>query len=518
MQELRSREAVDVIAARAAEGFDSQKTRGSANRPLLRPPGTPYLPSSQERERPLDNEFAFMSARSQALAVRDRSVSPAELVDAALARIERLDPALNAYLHVCHERARAQALEAEAAVAQGRQLGPLHGVPIAIKDLFDTAHAPTTCGSRIFSERLPQRDAHVVDKLERAGAIMLGKLHMTEFAFVSHHPDLGETQNPWQLDRSPGGSSSGSAVATRTGLCAAALGSDTVASIRLPAAWCGVVGLKPTWGRVSRRGVFPLAPSFDHVGPLARSVRDAALLLHAISGPDPGDPSALSLPAPPAALREREDLEGLRIGWDESFATTGVDPEIVAAVQDAATALESAGATLVELSLPDRRAAIATFETVFRAELWAAHRELWPARKDDYTPSLRDALEQCQDPDLDRTLEAMRRARAFRARIDALFAEIDCLLTPVTPFPAPPIGIDEGLPLPLGAFFEIMRFTCLWNLAATPAISLPWGLSANGLPLAIQLIARRGRDLTLLEIAAFAESRAPELGDPPLLS
>ena len=225
------------------------------------------------------------------------------------------------------------------------------------EDIFDTAGMPTTCGSpRIFGSKVPARTATAVERLEQAGAVILGKLHMTEFAFITHHPDTPLAQNPWAAARSPGGSSSGSAIAAACGLASATLGTDTAASIRLPAAWCGAVGLKPTLGRVSRDGVFPLAASFDHVGPITRRVADAALLLHCIAGPDPRDPSTRRQAPPPAEPRPRDDFKGVRIGWDEEFVIMGVMPDVVAAVRAARDRMEALGAAIVPVELPDRRA------------------------------------------------------------------------------------------------------------------------------------------------------------------
>src|SRR5262244_3205629 len=269
------------------------------------------------------DDLCYESTVSLARRIRAREVSPREAVSAYLERIERIDPQVHSYLHVGADHARKAARRAEQALADRRPLGPLHGVPIAVKDLFDTAGMPTTCGSpRILGDNVPARTATAVERLEQAGAVMLGKLHMTEFAFISHHPDTQAARNPWALDRSPGGSSSGSAVAAAGGLASATLGTDTAASIRLPAAWCGAIGLKPTWGGVSRDGVFPLAASFDHVGPITRSVADAALLLHCIAGPDPRDPSARRQGAPPPEPAPCDDFERVRIGWDEAYATT----------------------------------------------------------------------------------------------------------------------------------------------------------------------------------------------------
>ena len=476
-----------------------------------------------EREAPVRrDDLCYESTVSLARRIRTREVSPLQAVNAYIERIERVDPQVHSYLHVAADHAREAARRAERALEDGRELGPLHGVPLAVKDLFDTAGIPTTCGSpRILGGNVPTRSATAVERLDGAGAVLLGKLHMTEFAFLAHHPDTRPALNPWALDRSPGGSSSGSAIAVACGLASATLGTDTVASIRLPAAWCGVVGLKPTWGRVSRDGVFPLAASLDHVGPIARSVADAALLLHCVAGLDPRDSSTRRQVTPPPEPAPRDDFKGVRIGWDEGFVTTGVTPEVLAAVCAARERMEALGATIVPVELPDLEASLTIFSSVFDIEMRAAHARFYPARAPEYGPIARHALALFSTFDPLAHVGGAVEARAFRHRVDRLFEEIDVLLSPVSPFTAPPlIGEDQFI-----EFFgndhrntlRVLRFTCLWDLAATPAISLPWGFDSNGLPLAVQLVTRVGTDEALLSIAARLEVEAPDRGRRPPL-
>jgi amidase len=381
---------------------------------------------------------------------------------------------------------------------------------------------PTTCGSpRILGGNVPTRTATAVERLERAGAVILGKLHMTEFAFIAHHPDTKPARNPWALDRSPGGSSSGSAVAAACGLASATLGTDTAASIRLPAAWCGAVGLKPTWGRVSRDGVFPLAASFDHVGPIARSVADAALLLHCIAGPDPRDPSTRRQGAPPAEPAPRDDFKRVRIGWDEEFVTMGIFPEVVMAVRAARDRMEALGATIVPVEMPDLETMLTTFTDVFDVEMRAHHVGLYPKRAADYGPLARHALAHFATRDPLVHVDGAIAARAFRHQVDRLFDEVDVLLCPVSPLTAPPQVDDEII---IGIFgndhrniIRLTRLTSYWDLAATPAIALPWGFDRDGLPLSVQLVTRVGADEALLSIAARLETEAPDRGrQPPL--
>ena len=468
------------------------------------------------------DDLCYESTVSLARRIRAGEVSPLQAVNAYLERIERVDPRVHSYLHVAADHAVAAARRAEQALAAGGELGPLHGVPLAVKDLFDTAGMPTTCGSpRILGRNVPARTATAVERLEQAGAVLLGKLHMTEFAFIAHHPDTRPAQNPWALDRSPGGSSSGSAVAAACGLASATLGSDTAASIRLPAAWCGAVGLKPTWGRVSRDGVFPLAASFDHVGPITRSVADAALLLHCIAGPDPRDPSTRRQAAPPAEPAPRDDFKGVRIGWDEDYVTMGVMPDVVAAVRAARDRMEALGATIVPVELPELETTVTTFVDVFDVEMRAAHAGLYPDRALDYGPMAHHGLAHFATRDPHVHVAGAIGARAFRQRIDRLFDEVDALLCPVSSITAPPQIPDEVIIEVFGNdhrnIMRLTRLTSFWDLAATPAIALPWGFDGDGLPHAVQLVTRVGTDEALLSIAARLEAEAPDRGRRPAL-
>ncbi len=461
------------------------------------------------------DDLCYESTVSLARRIRAGEISPTDAVGAYLERIERVDPRVHSYLHVAAEYALREAQRAEQALAGRGNVGPLHGVPMAVKDLFDTAGMPTTCGSpRILGDNVPTRTATAVERLEQAGAVLLGKLHMTEFAFISHHPDSAPAQNPWALDRSPGGSSSGSAVAAACGLASATLGSDTAASIRLPAAWCGAVGLKPTWGRVSRDGVFPLSASLDHVGPIARSVDDAALIFHCIAGADPRDLSTRQQTPPPAEPAARDDLKGVRLGWDEDYATMGVMPDVVATVRAARDRMEALGATIVPIRVPDLETTLTTLVDVFDIEMRAAHAGLYPERAADYGPLTRHALAHFSTRDPLIHVAGAISARAFRQRIDRLFDDIDVLLCPVSQITAPP-QVDHDIITEIFGndhrnIMRLTRLTSFWDLAATPAISLPWGFDGDGLPLAVQLVTRVGTDETLLSIAARLEVEAPD--------
>ncbi len=453
----------------------------------------------------------LQSASELARRIASKELSPVELIAAYLDRISGLDEHYRAYLHVCETSARAQAEAAEAAVAAGAQLGALHGVPFAAKDLLDTAGVPTTCGSRILQGRLPETTATAVERLVSAGAILLGKLHMTEFAGWWHHPDLPAARNPFDLERSAGGSSSGSGVAVAAGLCAAALGSDTVASIRNPAAWNGCVGFKPTWGRVSRHGVFPLAASLDHVGPMTRTVEDAALLMSVIAGHDPKDPTSLRQRLPdgwPKISRQ----ESLRVGYDEKFVIGHSRPNIARCAAEAVEELADHGATIVPVSIPMTDTSLEPYVAILRSEVRAAHRRYFPKRAADYGQTFRDLLEQAADVSPDALIEANLYRAAFVDAINALFAEVDVLVTPVGPLNATPVGGElRWSP----ALVDFLRYTYLWNLAGVPALALPWGLDTEDLPNAVQIIGPHGGEELVLSVAAAIER---ELPIPPIPS
>jgi len=387
----------------------------------------------------------------------------------------------------------------------GKALGPLHGVPVAVKDLLDTSNLRTACGSIVLADYVPQESATAVIRLEQAGAVLIGKLQMTEFAGTAHHPKLEPPRNPYDETCSPGGSSSGSGVAAAAGLCAASLGSDTVASIRNPAAWNGCVGFKPSFGRISRHGVFPLAHSLDHIGPLARSVEDAVLLLEAIAGHDQKD---LTSRRDALAIDWRQNVRSapLRVGYDEAFVTSECHPDVVQVVCEALAVLEADGAEIVQTTIPMTDQSLVHFGNILLAEVGVAHRKLFPSRADDYGPQFRSLLERAQRVTAEDLVYAQQFRMAFCDAIADLFTRIDVLLTPVMPFNAPREGagmasIEDAL--------SFLRFTYHWNLAGTPALAVPWGLDAQGLPQSVQIIGPAGDDTGVLSVGAALERPLP---------
>jgi Asp-tRNA(Asn)/Glu-tRNA(Gln) amidotransferase A subunit family amidase len=430
--------------------------------------------------------------------VREREVSSVELVGRALERVGELDPRVGAFVLVLAEEAMAEAAERDARVRRGEAVGPLHGVPVAVKDLIDVAGAVTAAGSPKLAGNVAGRDAEVVTRLRAAGAVVVGKTRTHEFAYGVVTPG---TANPWDPGRIAGGSSGGSAAAVAAGLVPGAVGSDTAGSIRIPAACCGVVGLKPTWGRVPATGVWPLSWSCDHVGPIAATVADVALLDQALAGAAPG-------PArndPPRIGRlVGEDLEPL-------------DPAVTAVVDDLCRRLEDAGATLDEVILP-LRAARGAVATIVLAEAAAAHaRLLAETGEDGYSRSMLSMLRIGGSALAGEYLTGLRYRGRFVAKVEGLLADRDALLLPTLPCVAPAIG-QRTVALggePVGVQAALTRLPGPLNCSGSPVLSLPAGL-ADGLPVAVSLVGRIGGDRRLLRVGAWVEDVAPAIGRPAL--
>jgi amidase len=446
-----------------------------------------------------------------------RELSAVELTKAMLARIERLDSHLHSYLTVTPERALAAAAEADRELAHGRRRGPLHGIPIGIKDLCATRGVRTTCASGVFADVTPDYDATVVRRLDAAGAVMLGKLNLTEFALMGYHPTLPRPRNPWNARHDTGGSSSGSGAALAAGLCFAAIGTDTGGSIRLPSAWCGVVGIKPTYGRVSRFGVFPLAASLDHVGSMARRVADAAAMLDAIAGPDPQDPTSLP-DAPPRCLDAiGAPISGIRIGCDIRFMAEGAHPEVVSAVQRALGVLADLGAHIVEVTIPPFEELVSGWPIICAADSAAAHAPTFPSRRAEYGPTFRSFL------DYAATLRAQDYAAAHEKRLvwsgqlRAMFEHVDLFACPSMFMTAMPADLLD----PYGPFLPdiapSMRFVAPFDFSGSPTLSIPCGFTDEGLPHSLQLVARHGAEPLLCRVGHAYESATDwHLRQPPL--
>lgn len=442
--------------------------------------------------------------------IKKKEVSPVELTQAMLDRITALDGKLYSYLTVTSDLALQQARTAEQEILKGTYRGPLHGMPIAVKDLCYTKGIRTTCASKILADWVPDYNATVVEKLNTAGAVLLGKLSMTEFALAGYHPSIHPPVNPWNPDRWPGASSSGSGVATAASLCFCSLGSDTGGSIRFPSASCGIVGVKPTYGKVSRYGVFPLGESLDHVGPMTRSVADAAIILRAIAGFDPKDPTTRR-----ETVRDYLDLvyngvKGLRIGVDEAYCTDGVDPQVSQAVLATVSVFKDLGASIHEVKVTRISEATDVWYGVCAAEAAAAHEQFYPSRADDYGPTFRAFL---ADGVKVRGTEYVKAhvTRQFLCRmLDDLLQKVDLLLCPSMPvLPMPLKDFSPQAIVSREGIGPLLRQTAPFDFTGSPTISVPCGFSTEGLPISLQLVGRHGEEGVVLQ-AGYAYEQATE--------
>jgi aspartyl-tRNA(Asn)/glutamyl-tRNA(Gln) amidotransferase subunit A len=470
------------------------------------------------------NDIVFVSMAELARLIRAREVSPVEVVQAHLDRIASLDGTLRAYITVMSDSALAAARAAEAALTAGEAPGPLHGVPVGLKDLYCTKGIRTTAGSRILADWVPEEDATVVSRLGGAGAIVLGKLNMHEFAYgpegVNPHA-YGSTWNPWDAatHRIAGGSSSGSGAAVATGLCAGALGSDTGGSIRIPASLCGISGLKPTYGRVSRAGVLPLAWSLDHVGPMARTAADCALMLGAMAGYDPRDPTTSVLPVPDYVAALTGTVKGVRIGLLGPFFMESAGDEQRRAVEQAVKTLEGMGAAVREVSLDKVELAAGASTAVIAVEAYAYHEPWIKTRAAEYGPDVRERLRLGAFISGAEYVNGQRARALLRDSVDAALAGLDVLVAPTTPMAATTVGASEvlirGERQPVRA--SLIRFTRPFNASGHPAASIPCGFTGDGLPIGLQIVGRPFDEATVLRVAdAFQRATDWHARRPPL--
>ncbi|MCG9131312.1 amidase [Candidatus Poribacteria bacterium] len=456
-----------------------------------------------------ETPFHFRTITEIAEAIAAKQLSPVDVTAAMLARIEQLDGQLKSYETVTAEQATAAAQKAEQEINAGKYRGPLHGVPIAVKDLCFTKGIPTRGATKALVGHVPAFDSTVVAKLEAAGAILLGKLVLTEGAMGGYNPEFSIPKNPWNPDRWTGSSSSGSGVATAAGLCFGSLGSDTGGSIRFPSAACGIVGIKPTWGRVSRYGVFDLAESMDHVGPMTRSVADAGIILEAIAGFDPNDPTSLPNPVPNMLEGIGQDLEGVRIGFDEHYATHDIDGELADAVRAGVGVLANQGAEIVEVEMPDVDEYVSAWPTLCATEAVVAHAATYPLLRESYGPWFRGWL----DMGAQVTGAAYAKANNLRAactgHLRRVFADIDVLVCPSMSAP-PHVVTEEGL---YGAYEprapKFQRFTVPFDYNGAPTLSVPCGMNSEGLPLSIQFVGKHLTEPLLCCVGHAYESATP---------
>jgi aspartyl-tRNA(Asn)/glutamyl-tRNA(Gln) amidotransferase subunit A len=448
-----------------------------------------------------------LSLAEAAQAIARRETTPEDLTRACLERIEQVDPKINSFITPTPETALQQAREAEEALQRKQPVSPLHGIPLALKDLYETKGIRTTAGTKHLAGYVPEEDAAVVEKLKAAGSILLGKLNMHEIALglTNVNPHYGPCRNPWALDRVPGGSSGGSAAAVAAGLCFGSLGSDTGGSIRVPAGLCGIVGLKPTYGRISLRGVIPLSWNLDHAGPMARRVRDVALLLQEIAGYDPHDPYSVDVPVEDYLAQLEGGVAGWRVGLAKDEYFTKADPEILAAVDQAAQVFTSLGARVEEVEVPGARDAAVANSLIVPSDGAAYYHEQLKDSPDSFGLDILQRLRDGADRPSSEYILARHTQSRLRRQFDAFFEAFDLLITPTTRVPAPPI---EG-PDALEQARLLTRFTAPFNLTGLPAISLPCGFTRQGLPIGLQLVSRRWAEASLLQ-AAYAYEQATE--------
>jgi aspartyl-tRNA(Asn)/glutamyl-tRNA(Gln) amidotransferase subunit A len=452
-----------------------------------------------------DTELKQLTLAQAALLIRRKKISPVELTEAVLDRIDRINDRMRAFITVTGDLAMKSARTAERQLKNARNLGPLHGVPISLKDLYDTKGIRTTAGSKVFADRIPTQDATVVKKLRNAGAVLVGKTNLHEFAFgvTTANPHYGVARNPFDPDRISGGSSGGSASAVALSLGFGSLGSDTGGSIRIPASMCGIAGLKPTYGLASLHGVIPLSWSLDHAGPMAQTVEDVALLLGVIAGYDRQDPRSRRSNLRNCARALTGKIKRIRVGVPRSYFFDRVAPEVESAVRSGLKILEKLGARLVEVDLPSAPTQGEIFRNVVSAEACAYHEEYLRTRGDQYGADVRERLEFGRHVLFVDYARAQRARNLIKSECAAIFDVADVMITPTVPIAATPIGETTAQwgeeTEALGS--TLTRFTRPFNLAGLPAMSIPCGFTAGGLPIGMQIAGRAFDELTVLRVA-----------------
>ncbi|MCH8297477.1 MAG: amidase [Chloroflexi bacterium] len=448
------------------------------------------------------SELPFLSAGDLSRLIQSKEVSPVEATEAYLDRIDALDFKFNSYLTVMREQARADARQAERDIANGNYLGPLHGVPVAVKDQFWSKGVRTTGGSRILADFVPDEDATVVANLRKAGAVILGKTNMTEFAITGFSHRYSTPRNPWDLNTYPGGSSSGSGAATAAYLCATSLGEDTGGSIRFPAAWCGLVGIRPSWGRVSRYGVMRGVWSMDTVGPISRTVEDAAITLGAIAGHDPQDPYSSTAPVPDYRQALGGDLNGMKVGVISEFMESGlVEPKVRQTVSDATAVLGELGANVEEVSIPLSMDAAVASAVLLAVEPALAQQDWIKERIQDYGHDVRILLLTGSLVPAQAYYKAQKLRDMLRRQVLETLEKYDVLVLPTSGKGAQPLEDDPPITSKESSSRLPFLFTRIFNLASCPAMSLPCGFDDRGLPVGLQIGARPGGEETIFKVA-----------------
>ena len=454
------------------------------------------------------NELCHMTIAQAGPLLRERRLSPVELVRAYLDRIEALNDRLHAYVTLLSERALGQAREVEAEILRGNYRGPLHGIPIGLKDLYDTAGVLTTAMSRVTPDRVPDEDATTVAKLNDSGTILLGKLAMHEFALGG--PDstslFPPARNPWNLDHIPGGSSSGSGAAVAAGLCMGALGSDTGGSIRGPASMCSIVGIKPPYGRVSNYGVVPLSWSQDHCGPMTWTVEDNALMLQVLAGHDPKDPTTSTAPVPDYTSNLKDDMRGMTVGAPRRYfyeSGPDVEPETLAAIERALDVMAELGANIRDVDIPHVEQSRYANQAIMMGEAFTYHEHNLKTRREDFGEMVRNRFLLGGLLTISDYVQAQRVRRLIKEEMAAVLREVDVLVTPTSPKPAAAFEGYSGSTTLSGP-----SFTGPFNASGLPAISIPGGFSSQGLPIGLQIAGKPFDEATVLRVAYNYEQAA----------
>ena len=466
-------------------------------------------------------ELCYMSAGQLSHLIQSKEVSPVEVVEAHLARIEALEPTLNSFITLLPEQAMAAARQAEQEIQSGRYRGPLHGIPLALKDLYYVRGVRNTAGSRVYDDFSPDFDCTVMARFREAGTILLGKLNLHQFAYgpTGENADYGHMHNPWNPELLTGGSSGGSGSAAAAGQSTLTMGTDTGGSIRIPGALCGIVGLKPTYGRVSRHGITPLSWSLDHAGPMTRSVEDSALALNALAGYDEKDPASADAPVPDYAEALSGDIRGLRIGVPKEHFEMPIDSEVERTVRRAIDTLGDLGATVTEISWPTYLQSGSAGTTIIVAEATAYHADLVRTKGSQLYPPVRMRIESGFFVSAADYIQAQRARTLFSRKTLELFKDVDLLAGPTEPVTAPRIGTTEvevgGKMMPV--IPTLTQYTRPFNLNGFPAITVPCGFSESGMPIGLQLAAKPFDEETILRAAhAYEQSTEWHRRRPPV--
>ena len=454
----------------------------------------------------IESDLLTQTIETIAPLIQSKEISPVELTEAMLDRVYKIDKKLNSYISISDELALTGATQAESEIKKGLYRGPLHGVPIALKDLVNVTGIETTCASTIRKKFKPEHDATVVEKLKSAGAVILGKLNLTEFALYGYHPDYRPPNNPWNIEHWSGVSSSGSGSATGASLCFASLGTDTGGSIRFPSAACGVVGIKPTFGKISRYGVFPLSDTLDHIGPMARSVRDAAMVLEILEGRDSRDGSTRSDKSSDYLSAANQGLRGITVGFDQQYSSTDCDPQMFQATATAVELMRHEGSQIIEINRPEIVEAADHWMTICSVDALCGHEGLFPEKADDYGPVFRSLLEHGLQVSAKEYAKACKQRQATRALINELLETVDVLVCPAMPglagpqsdYPPQQVAAIEDIP-------PLVRFAAPTNFSGHPSITVPNGFDASGMPTAMQFIGKLGDESSIIRAAASYE-------------